>query len=73
MSETSRQVRLFDCRGDGVLRSWEAEGEVERVLWNHFDPFAFFVSAQKKSVIPKSPIEINPLDGQEVENVFFYV
>ncbi len=37
-------VRVFDCGGDeGAHRSWKAEGEVEKVLWNHFDPFTFFV------------------------------
>ncbi|CAL7951511.1 unnamed protein product [Xylocopa violacea] len=32
-----KMVRLFDCRYETVSKSWEALGEVERVLWNHFD------------------------------------
>ncbi|XP_076753690.1 periodic tryptophan protein 1 homolog [Xylocopa sonorina] len=32
-----KMVRLFDCRHETISKSWEALGEVERVLWNHFD------------------------------------
>lgn len=31
-------VRLFDCKEEALVRSWEVSGEVERVLWNHYDP-----------------------------------
>ncbi|XP_076278825.1 periodic tryptophan protein 1 homolog [Lasioglossum baleicum] len=33
-----KMVRLFDCRDQTVIKSWEISGEVERVLWNKFDP-----------------------------------
>nr|XP_033335424.1 periodic tryptophan protein 1 homolog [Megalopta genalis] len=33
-----KMVRLFDCRDQTVINSWETSGEVERVLWNQFDP-----------------------------------
>ena len=36
-------VRVFDCRADNACRSWKTEGEVEKVLWNHFDPFTLLV------------------------------
>ena len=32
-----RLVRLFDCRYETVVKSWDALGEVEKVLWNSFD------------------------------------
>ncbi|XP_029178911.1 periodic tryptophan protein 1 homolog [Nylanderia fulva] len=31
-------IRLFDCKEQALARSWEVSGEVERVLWNHYDP-----------------------------------
>ncbi|XP_072762415.1 periodic tryptophan protein 1 homolog [Anoplolepis gracilipes] len=31
-------VRLFDCKEERLVRSWNVSGEVERVLWNHYDP-----------------------------------
>ena len=37
-------MRVFDCRGEDAFLLWEAKGEVEKVLWNHFQPFNFFVS-----------------------------
>ncbi|XP_015434638.1 PREDICTED: periodic tryptophan protein 1 homolog [Dufourea novaeangliae] len=33
-----KMVRLFDCRDQSVMKSWETSGEVEKVLWNQFDP-----------------------------------
>ncbi|XP_076642798.1 periodic tryptophan protein 1 homolog [Halictus rubicundus] len=33
-----KMVRLFDCRDQTIIKSWETSGEVERVLWNKFDP-----------------------------------
>ncbi|XP_071574920.1 periodic tryptophan protein 1 homolog [Temnothorax nylanderi] len=32
-----RLVRLFDCMNEELVTSWKASGEVERVLWNHYD------------------------------------
>ncbi|XP_020286364.1 periodic tryptophan protein 1 homolog isoform X2 [Pseudomyrmex gracilis] len=37
-------VRLFNCKEDVLAQSWVVSGEVERVLWNHFDPNYFIVS-----------------------------
>jgi periodic tryptophan protein 1 len=38
--------RVFDCRVENSYRAWAVNGEVERVLWNHFNPFNFLVSIQ---------------------------
>lgn len=37
-------VRLFDCKEETLIRSWKVSGEVERVLWNHYDPNYCIVS-----------------------------
>ncbi|XP_043269292.1 periodic tryptophan protein 1 homolog [Venturia canescens] len=37
-------VRLFDCKVENESKNWTVSGEVERVLWNHFDPNYCFVS-----------------------------
>ncbi|CAG9533631.1 unnamed protein product [Cercopithifilaria johnstoni] len=40
----SSQVGLTDCRKfDNLSRKWEVSGEVERLTWNHFSPYNFFV------------------------------
>lgn len=39
-----RLSRVFDCRVEDSYRAWVVNGEVERVLWNHFSPFNFLVS-----------------------------
>ncbi|VIO88292.1 Uncharacterized protein BM_BM4703 [Brugia malayi] len=40
----SSQVGLTDCREfNNLSRQWEVSGEVERLTWNHFSPFYFFV------------------------------
>lgn len=40
----SNQVGLTDCRKfDDFSRRWEVGGEVERLTWNHFSSFHFFV------------------------------
>ncbi|KAJ8688346.1 hypothetical protein QAD02_024141 [Eretmocerus hayati] len=38
-----KKVRLLDCKTEDV-KTWEASGEVERVLWNKFDPNICFIS-----------------------------
>ncbi|OAD54395.1 Periodic tryptophan protein 1 like protein [Eufriesea mexicana] len=38
-----KMVRLFDCRYETITKTWEAMGEVERVLWNGFDSNYFMV------------------------------
>ncbi|XP_067000824.2 periodic tryptophan protein 1 homolog [Anabrus simplex] len=37
-------ARVFDCRAADTFKAWQVEGEIERVVWNHFDPFFFLVS-----------------------------
>lgn len=32
-----RLIKLFDCMNEVPITSWKASGEVERVLWNHYD------------------------------------
>jgi len=41
---TDKYVRLFDCSSENTFKQWKADGEVEKVLWNHFDPFSFLVA-----------------------------
>ncbi|ODM88554.1 Periodic tryptophan protein 1 [Orchesella cincta] len=43
-------VKLFDCRTPGANKTWVFEGEVERVMWNKFDPMHFFASTEKGMV-----------------------
>lgn len=38
------KVQLYDCRNPKYFKTWGFEGEVERVMWNQFDPFYYFVS-----------------------------
>jgi len=33
-----KTVRMFDCRTPNACTSWSVAGEVERVLWDHFNP-----------------------------------
>lgn len=37
-------ARLFDCKEETSAKTWETPGEVERVLWNHFNANHFLVS-----------------------------
>ncbi|XP_034233531.1 periodic tryptophan protein 1 homolog [Thrips palmi] len=43
-------VRVFDCRGKDTYKEWSMPGEVERVIWNHYNPFCFFASTDNGSV-----------------------
>ena len=38
-----RKVRLFDCKSDNA-KTWLASGEVEKVVWNHYNHYTCFVS-----------------------------
>merc|ERR1712038_700278 len=38
------KARLFDCTSENNYKEWVVDGEVEKVLWNHFNPFTFIVS-----------------------------
>lgn len=46
-------ARLYDCRVDDTFKAWEATGEIERVLWNHYDPNYFYVSINYFLNMPK--------------------
>lgn len=40
-----QHVRVYDCRSES-FKSWSLEGEIERVLWDHFNPFCFLASTE---------------------------
>uniref|UniRef100_T1JH49 Anaphase-promoting complex subunit 4-like WD40 domain-containing protein n=1 Tax=Strigamia maritima TaxID=126957 RepID=T1JH49_STRMM len=41
-------AKLFDCRiEDQTKKIWTLDGEVERVLWDHHNPFYFYASTDK--------------------------
>lgn len=40
-----QQVRVYDCRSES-FKSWTVEGEAERVLWDHFNPYCFLASTE---------------------------
>lgn len=45
---SDRTVKLWDCQRVSVgCKSWLVNGEVEKVLWNHFNPFYFYVSTEE--------------------------
>ncbi|OQR66267.1 periodic tryptophan protein 1-like [Tropilaelaps mercedesae] len=45
-------IRLWDVReASKSCRSWKAEGEVEKLLWDHFAPFYFFAAAEPGHVL----------------------
>ncbi|XP_076312547.1 periodic tryptophan protein 1 homolog [Tachypleus tridentatus] len=42
-----KTVKIFDCRnGDENHKNWFVNEEIERVLWDHFNPFHFYVSTE---------------------------
>lgn len=43
-------VRVFDCRSKDSYKAWSMPGEVERVIWNHYNPFCFLASTDKGTV-----------------------
>jgi len=42
-------VRVYDCRSESC-KDWKVDGEVERVIWDHFNPFCFLSSTESGSV-----------------------
>ena len=34
-----KKVRVADCRTQDSYKKWKVTGEVERVIWDHFNPF----------------------------------
>lgn len=54
-------ARVFDCRVDNTFKEWTVDGEVERVLWDHFQPFNFFVSTSTGKVYYVDCRQKNPL------------
>lgn len=44
------QVRAYDCRSPSVCKSWSVSGEVERVIWDHFNPFCCLSSTDQGSL-----------------------
>ncbi|XP_065345086.1 periodic tryptophan protein 1 homolog [Cloeon dipterum] len=45
-----KTVRLFDCRTDSLFNEWELPGEVEKVVWNHFEEYNFLASTDNGQV-----------------------
>ena len=43
-------VRLFDCRAPDSASSWRVTGEVERVVWDHFNPSLCLASTEAGTV-----------------------
>jgi len=43
-------VRIADCRTTESFKKWRVTGEVERVLWNHFDPYQCIVSTDAGTI-----------------------
>ena len=39
-------ARVYDCNS-GTCKSWKVQGEVEKVLWNRFNPFQFLVATEQ--------------------------
>lgn len=44
-----RQVRVYDCRSESC-QNWRLDGEIERVVWDHFNPFCLLASTEAGSV-----------------------
>jgi len=43
-------VRVFDCRTTDQHKKWVVGGEVERVLWDHFNPYCCLASTDQGQV-----------------------
>lgn len=45
-----KAVRVFDCRNKDSYKAWTMPGEVERVIWDHYNPFCFLASTDQGTV-----------------------
>jgi len=43
-------VRAFDCRAQDTCKSWKLTGEIERVVWDHFNPYQCLASTSAGTV-----------------------
>lgn len=43
-------VRVADCRTNNTYKKWKVGGEVEKLLWNHFNPYQCIVSTDAGTV-----------------------
>jgi len=44
-------LRVFDCRTEGQHKKWKVGGEVERLVWNHFQPHSVLASNDQGQVV----------------------
>ena len=45
-----KKVRIADCRSQQSHKAWRVVGEVERVLWDHSNPFHCLASTDAGTV-----------------------
>lgn len=45
-----KRVRAFDCRAQDTCKSWKLSGEIERVVWDHFNPYHCLASTSVGTV-----------------------
>lgn len=45
-----KTAKLFDCRSDSEFKSWDLDGEGERIIWDPHDCFYFLVGTSTGSV-----------------------
>jgi len=43
-------VRVADCRTKDSFKKWQVTGEVETVIWNHFDPYQCLVATDAGTI-----------------------
>jgi len=47
---SDKLVRAYDCRAQDSYKSWRVSGEVEKVLWDHFNPYTCLASTDSGTV-----------------------